>query len=311
MFESIRDDVRSGATDLTRRAALEIAAWAEHSPAADPGDFWSEVTSVCRDLVRAKRGMAPLVNLASRVLAAAERTVLSGRAPDTARRAVALEATRTVESAAADLERLGAVGATIVPADATLATVSASESVAAVLAAAQEAQKEVTVLLSESRPAREGLGFAARLASRGIAATLVVDAALPRLVARADIVLVGADTVSEDDFVNKVGTYSLALAAREAGVPVYVAALLDKFLPRALRGSPGPSGEDAGAFGEAPPGVRVEDHFLETVPLSLVRGIITERAIIGPSDLPATLATRPIAPALLPLIFPKVRGHPR
>lgn len=311
MFESIRDDVRSGATDLTRRAALELAAWAEGSPAPDPGDFWSEVTSVCRDLIQAKRGMAPLVNLASRVLATAERAVLSGRAPDTARRAVALEATRVAQSAATNLERLGACGATVVPTGAVLATVSASESVAAVLVAAAGERKRVTVLISESRPAREGLDFAARLASRGMSATLVVDAALPRLVARADIVLVGADTVSEDDFVNKVGTYPLALAAREAGVPFYVAALLDKFLPKALRREPASSGEEGGAFGEAPPGVKVEDHVLEAVPLSLVQGIITERGVIEPSDLPATLAARPVAPALLPLIFPRGRRHPR
>jgi len=255
--------------------------------------------------------MAPLVNLASRVLATAERAVLSGSAPDTARRAVALEAMRAVESAALGLERLGARGAAVVPAGATLATVSASETVAAVLAAAHGEPKKVTVLISESRPAREGLDFAARLASRGTSATLVVDAALPRLVARADIVLVGADTVSEDDFLNKVGTYPLALAAREAGVPVYVAALLDKFLPRALRSAPAPSGEGTGTFGEAPPGVRIEDHFLETVPLSLVLGIITERGIVEPLDLPATLATQPIAPALLPILFPKDKGRPR
>jgi translation initiation factor 2B subunit (eIF-2B alpha/beta/delta family) len=311
MFESIRDDMRSGATELTRRAALELAAWAEGPAAPDPENFWGEMTSVCSDLIQAKRSMAPLVNLASRVLATAERAILSGRAPDTARRAVALEATRAAESAAANLERLGANGASFVSAGATIATLSASESVAAVLAAVLGERKKVTVLLSESRPAREGLDFAARLAGLGAAATLVVDAALPRLVARADIVLVGADTVSEDDFVNKAGTYPLALAAREAGVPFYVAALLDKFLPKALRLSPAPSGDAAGAFGDGPPGVEVEDHSLETVPLSLVRGIITEGGVIEPSGLPATLAGRPIAPALLPIIFPKGGRRPR
>ncbi len=64
----------------------------------------------------------------------------------------------------------------------------------------------------------------------------MADAALPGLVCRASIVLVGADGVSESDFVNKIGTYPLALAAREAGVPFHVAASLDRFISEALRG---------------------------------------------------------------------------
>jgi ribose 1,5-bisphosphate isomerase len=309
MFESIRSDVRSGATDLARRAAIELAAWAEDSSASDPGRFWDEMMAVCRSLVEARSGMAPLVNLASRVLAVAERAVLSGRAPDAARSAVALEATKFADGTADRLERLGARGAAIIAAGATVGTVSASESVAAVLAAAARQGKPAKVLLSESRPAREGHAFAAELASRGAPTTLVVDAALPRLVADCDLILVGADTVSEDDFLNKVGTYPLALAAREAGVPFHVAALLDKFLPRAVRREPAPSGEPHGAFGEAPTGVVVLDRFLELTPLTLVRGIVTEEGVLEPSEVHAALVAQPIAPALLPILFPK--GEPR
>src|SRR5579859_3800255 len=59
--------------------------------------------------------------------------------------------------------------------------------------------------------------------SRGLAVTLVADAACGVFIGEATCVALGADSVRSDgSVVNKVGSYPLALVAREAGVPVYV-----------------------------------------------------------------------------------------
>jgi translation initiation factor 2B subunit (eIF-2B alpha/beta/delta family) len=305
LFEAIASDSTSSASVLTRLAARELAEMVEGSKAKSAGEFWEQLHAACRELVRAKREMASIINLVSDILSAAERSVLSGVSPETARRAVYLECNRTWESKETELEELGLEGAGLVPAGGTVATVSTSESVRAVLAAAVRSGTECRVIVSESRPSNEGVEFATSLPAWGIPVTLVVDAALPRMVERCQLVLVGADAISERDFVNKVGTYAVALAAGEAGVPVYVAALTDKFIPEGARGKPDRLWEPEEVLKRAQPGVTVENRYFERVPLSLVEGIVTEHEVLSPEDIPAKIASRPVTPSLLEILFPR------
>ena len=216
-----------------------------------------------------------------------------------------MECSKIWESGETQLEELGLKGAGLVPAGGTVATVSTSESVRAVLAAAIRNGTECSVVVSESRPSNEGIEFGTSLPAWGIPVTLVVDAALPGLVERTQLVLVGADAVSEGDFVNKVGTYPLALAAKEAGVPVYVAALLDKFIAEGARGRPDRVWDPSEVMAAPPPGVTVENRYFERVPLSLVEGIITEEGILGAEEVSTRIMSRPVAPALLEILFPR------
>jgi translation initiation factor 2B subunit (eIF-2B alpha/beta/delta family) len=303
MFEEISQDRASGASAITRFAAKRLSDLAGSSSAEDPGAFWDEILGACRELVAAEREMASVVNLVSRVLAATERVILSGLPPDAARQAVVLETGKTWEFGGLLLDDLGREGARLIPDGCQIATVSASESVLAVLTAAAAAGTSLEVLVSESRPHLEGVAFARSLRELGIPSTLVVDAALPRMIRSAGAVLVGADSISEDEFVNKVGTFPVALAAREAGAPLYVAALEDKFLPKVLRGRPDRDRDPSEVLENAPPGITPRNRYFEAVPLGLARGIVTECGLVDPGAVPEKLVTRPVAPALLEILF--------
>jgi len=305
LFESIANDSTSSASVLTRLAARELAEMVEESGAKEPGVFWDELHTACRELVSAKREMASIISLVSQVLGAAERSVLSGVSPDTARRIVHAECSRIWDMGETLLEELGLEGAGLVPAGGTVATVSTSESVRSVLAAAVRAGTECRVLMSESRPSNEGVEFGTSFPAWGIPVTLVVDAALPKMVERCQLVLVGADAVSENDFVNKTGTYALALAAREAGVPVYVTATTDKFIPEGARGRPDRVWDPSEVLPSPPPGVTVENRYFESVPLSLIEGIVTEGGIVGTDEVAGKISSKPITPALLEILFPR------
>lgn len=88
------------------------------------------------------------------------------------------------------------------------------------------------VVVTESRPGREGVRLARELAQAGVRATLISDAAAGVFVPRCDAVLVGADAIGGDDhLVNKAGTRLIALAARESGVPCYAVAQAHKIAP--------------------------------------------------------------------------------
>ena len=88
------------------------------------------------------------------------------------------------------------------------------------------------VVVTESRPKREGLALARDLASEGLRVTVISDAQMGLFVSRCDAVLVGADAIGPgDQLVNKAGTRLAALAAREAGVPCYAVAQTHKISP--------------------------------------------------------------------------------
>jgi len=106
-----------------------------------------------------------------------------------------------------------------------LATVDFGTALAPIYAASA-AGIDVHVWVSETRPRNQGLLTAWELSQQRVPCTLIADNASGLLLARGgiDAVLVGADCVAANgDVVNKVGTWLKALAAREAGVPFYVA----------------------------------------------------------------------------------------
>ncbi len=80
------------------------------------------------------------------------------------------------------------------------------------------------VLCTESRPKNEGVALAQKLCSKGIQTKLIIDGAAPFMVARVDMVLLGADGIGDFGFVHKIGTYAIALAAKKERVPLVVMA---------------------------------------------------------------------------------------
>ncbi len=166
----------------------------------------------------------------------------------------------------------------------------------------------VEVLVSETRPRNQGLLTAWELREAGVPHTLIADNAAGLLLARGevDIVITGADRIAANgDTANKVGTLLKALAAREAGVPFYIAAphsTLDfacadgTCIPIEDRGADELcvvrgiccDGEGDGRIAElrqAPAGTAVANPAFDVTPARLIGGIITERGIATPGEL--------------------------
>jgi ribose 1,5-bisphosphate isomerase len=97
--------------------------------------------------------------------------------------------------------------------------------------------KRVEVINTETRPLFQGRITLRELAKNGVKVTHIPDSAVRHFIKNANIVIVGADTITSDGYlVNKVGTSHLALAAWEAGIPFYSAAEFIKFSPASLEG---------------------------------------------------------------------------
>ncbi len=157
----------------------------------------------------------------------------------------------------------------------------------------------VHVWVSETRPRLQGANLTAwEMAQRGVPHTLFADVAGALLMRRGDVdaVLVGADRVAANgDVCNKIGTYEKALAARDNGVPFYVALPSPTFDRALASGDAIPiearspdevlaiTGRDA--YGQtttiaiAPAGTHAVNYAFDVTPARLVTGLITERGI--------------------------------
>ena len=165
-----------------------------------------------------------------------------------------------------------------------IATLSASAAVREAFEIAHQAGRAPRGLIGESRPGHEGRELAATLAAAGIPSWLVVDAALPMLLTGASIVWIGADAVTDRGVINKVGSFALALAAREHSVPVYALAMRRKFLPASTAALKIVEMSPDEVWRDAPPGVRPRNVCFEQVPLELFRGIVVEDSVLGATE---------------------------
>jgi translation initiation factor eIF-2B subunit delta len=182
--------------------------------------------------------------------------------------------------------------------EAWIATLSSSRIVRDAIVELHAGGSAPRAMIGESRPGNEGRDLAAELARAGVPVWLVVDAALPLLVAGARMAWMGADAVTDRGVINKVGSLALALAAREHGVPVYALATRRKFLPAAtgaLRIIEMPPAE---VWSDPPPGVRARNVYFELVPFDLLRGVVVEDSVLGASEARTVALERPLPEAL-------------
>jgi len=181
----------------------------------------------------------------------------------------------------------------IAPEDAVVVTTSFSENVLATLQLAHEKGRIQRVFVLEARPLLEGRFLVVALKEAGIPASLVPDALGPSLIEGATVALVGADSVLRDgSVVNKIGSYGLALAAREHGKPFYVACETLKFDARHDSASwPGSPAMNPKELWENPPeAVDLVNRYFEVVPAKFVTSIVTERGSYAPDLVKTMLA---------------------
>lgn len=149
-----------------------------------------------------------------------------------------------------------------------------------------------SVVVAESRPAREGIEIAETLAAAGLAVTVCTDAAMASVLADTDppieVVLVGADTVLADGrVVNKTGTRSAALAAIHEDVPVYVVAARDKI---ATDTTPTIESGPPSAVYDGDADLTAVNPTFDVTPAAHVDGVITEDGLLSTDDI-ETIAT--------------------
>jgi methylthioribose-1-phosphate isomerase len=296
--KAIKTMVIRGAPAIGVAAAMGLALGMRRSSATGTKQFTTEFQKLC-DLLAATRPTA--VNLfwaIERMKKAFAEAAHSGGSVDEIKQRLEVEAQKIHDEDIESCRTMGAHGATLVPDTARILTHCNAGALATagygtalgVIRAAAEAGKKIAVLADETRPCLQGARLTAwELVKDGIDTTVITDnmaGAMMRL-GNVDLVVVGADRIAANgDVANKIGTYSVAVLAKEHGIPFYVAAPISTVDLNTADGGGIPIEErhdrevtHVGSSRLTPEGAHIRNPAFDVTPSKYVTAIITERGI--------------------------------
>lgn len=296
---AIRDMTIRGAPAIGIAAAMGIALGFSKRRRESRGDQRGSLHRICDELGATRPTAANLFRAIERMKACFE--AWDDVPFETAARRLKEEALRILKEDVEANQWIGRFGSDLVPPGSTVLTHCNAGALATggygtalgVIRAAHEKGTIRRVFADETRPLLQGVRLTAwELAREGIPVTVITDSMAGHLMARKeiDLVIVGADRIAANgDTANKIGTYTLALLAREHDIPFYVAA------PRTTIDEATARGEDIpieqrhpeevltmAGTATAPAGVEALNPAFDVTPSRLITAIITEAGIIRP-----------------------------
>jgi len=298
---AIKTMVIRGAPAIGVAAAMGLALGMRKSKATGTQKFAAEFQKMCELMASTRPTAVNLFWAIERMKRSFAEGVQAGESVDQIKDRLDREAEAIHDEDVASCRAMGAFGADVVPGEARILTHCNAGALATagygtalgVIRGAVEAGKRVAVLADETRPFLQGARLTAwELMRDGIDTTVITDNMSGALMRQGlvDLVVVGADRIAANgDTANKIGTYTVAVLAREHGIPFYVAAPLSTIDLNTPDGQHIPIEERAAkevthVAGSqlTPEGVKVRNPSFDVTPHGFITGIITERGIFRP-----------------------------
>ena len=299
--KAIRTMVIRGAPAIGVAAAYGIALGMKRSTAKGTRQFAVDFQKTC-DLMAGTRPTA--VNLFW-AIDRMKRTFAEGAQAGESTEELVLRLEREAKAIhdedVANCRAMGGHGAQVVPDGARVLThcnagalaTAGYGSALGVIRAAVEQGKKIAVIADETRPFLQGARLTAwELVRDGIHTTVITESMAGPLMrsGEIDLVVVGADRIAANgDTANKIGTYTVAVMAKEHAIPFYVAAPLSTIDLSTPDGDHIPIEErdqrevsHLGASQLTPAGANIRNPAFDITPHRYITGIITERGILHP-----------------------------
>ncbi len=297
--QAIETMVVRGAPAIGCTAALGVARAARVSGASDLAGLHADLEAARARLARTRPTAVNLFWALGRMAEVeAEAASEPGATVASVGEALLAEARAIVAADVEACRALGAAALPLVPEGSRILTHCNAGALATagygtalgVVRAAHDAGRGITVLADETRPFLQGARLTAwELDRDDIPVTVITDNMAGHLMRKGeiDLVVVGADRIAANgDVANKIGTYSVAVLAREHDIPFYVAAPTSTIDADTPDGDAIPIEErgreevaDFGGRPVLPSGVPVRHPAFDVTPAALVAAIVTERGV--------------------------------
>ena len=288
-----------GAPAIGVSAAMGIALGAKQTTAASTDDFAPEFDRICALLAGTRPTAVNLFWAIDRMKGLFTNLRDAGAELPAIQQALLAEALAMYDEDIAACKAMGAYGAELMPDEGTVLTHCNAGALATcgygtalgVIRGAVERGKRIHVYADETRPFLQGARLTAwELMADGIPTTVLCDNMAASLMrqGRIQAVVVGADRIAANgDVANKIGTYGVAVLAKEHGIPFYVAAPWSTIDRGTLTGDSIPIEERAavevthhGGKQLTPHGVGICNPAFDVTPARYVTAIITERGVL-------------------------------
>ena len=288
-----------GAPLIGVAAAYGLALTAFHSKAKKKEDLMKEIEESAENLRKTRPTAVNLFWAINRIVKKAQET--SGDAKAVAK-AIIDEAQRMADEDVEVNRKIGKYGSKLIDNGDVVLTHCNAGSLATVdygtalgvIRAAWNQDKQIKVIATETRPKLQGARLTAyELKRDGIPVTLITDSMVGYVMSKQLVnkVVVGADRIVRDAVINKIGTYNIAVLAREHGIPFYVAAptstmdlshtsgdaVIEKRNPEEVT--------HLRSERIAPKGIKAMNPAFDVTPLKYVSAIITETGVLSSKTL--------------------------
>jgi methylthioribose-1-phosphate isomerase len=299
VIAAIKDMAIRGAPAIGVAAAMGLALGARSIEAQEYETFRETFLEMARDMESARPTAVNIRWAVERMKEIMDE--MRGRGVDEIKEALRRESQDILERDIEINRRIGEYGLALIPNSATILTHCNAGSLATggygtalgVIRAAHEAGKHIHVVVDETRPLLQGMRLTAfELMEEGIPATVIVDSAAGYLMrkGKVDLVIIGADRIAGNgDTANKIGSYQLAVLAKENRIPLYVAAPLSTFDLTLEEGDLIPieerdpneiltfAGQQLG-----PEGLHAFNPAFDITPAAYISAVITEKGVLRP-----------------------------
>jgi methylthioribose-1-phosphate isomerase len=295
--EAIRGMIIRGAPAIGVAAAMGIALGAQDIIADTHESFFRQLENVCDVMARTRPTAVNLFWAIERMKRVAEAN--RDKKLNQIKEILKKEAIHIEEEDQTICRNIGKWGATLIPEGATVLTHCNAGGLATagygtalgVIRAAHEAGKNIQVFADETRPWLQGARLTVwELMKAGIPTTLISDNMAGFFMHRGEITccVVGADRIAANgDTANKIGTYSVAVLAKENNIPFYVAAPVSTLDLTLSDGTKIPIEERPSSevthikcIAIAPEGASVRNPSFDVTPARYISAIITENGIV-------------------------------
>ncbi len=300
--DKIKYNKFGGAAEMVEDGVKSIVLAARNSDVKSLDQFTDRMEADVDAILDVIESIAPMINLLHAYMSEIDEIKQGTFTLESAREKVANALEDYLDRQSKALGIIGEIGGRMIKSNDKVATFSTSGSVMAMFKSARSEGKEFTAVVTEARPANEGIRTMTEMTEMGISVTFGVDAILSYLIPGSSMFVAGADVINSlGDVLAKVGTYLGALVAREYGIPFYVVADSSKFDPLTIQGYPlkiQTQGPDTVLEGTIPEGAFILNPSFEMIPAHLVTGYITERGLISPGSVAGVIQQTKLSESL-------------
>lgn len=285
-LRNIIKDNRSGSITIAKQA-LKVYRDLVEQAAQRSGDLetlYKSLQDASKTLIKSQPNMVLLRKTGNNLLLYLKRLIKTDNDHQKLFEAIGKKIQSIEEEMDQNIERIAQLGAKVIAPGNKVITISNSTLVSRILLIAEAQKRRFEAFCLKSHPPDEGIDMAELLSDHGVKTTLISDAEMGTFISQMNLVLLGADRLFEDGFINKSGSLPLCVTARYFNIPVYLTAETTKILSESERIVRIYAEDTHEIYNGKKDNINVENFYYERIPLELVHKIICEDGVFETSE---------------------------